>query len=591
MPLRSLSARALIVALLATGAGHALLSAAEPSGFRQLAPGALTVIPPQKGTDSAVLRADVVEITEGQQGLAWVPQQASPHTTFVERGKGREYPRDICCLEFAFKPPRQIDVDVPSSNLTMRRKRLWYLVYRVRNVPGRRVIVESEAMKDAPPDAPEAEKVRHRVEPFEGPYRFLPHFVLESLEPVKPEEGMVSYRAYLDRLVPSAMDAIRTREDPKRRFFDSVEMSATPMQPGEERWGVAIWEDVDPRIDFFSIYVQGLTNAIRWRPRPGSVIRPQDPPGAHIEETFESLRLDFWHPGDDRHPNDGEMSVGSVGLFERKTLGGKLLRVAGWPRHASVRPAEGLDALGLHWTSLLEPAGGSVPNLMPLETLLRRASDAKASVDPIVALRAVMGDVGVASVEELIAAAAGPVDSEQDARRRAALQAVGLSPEAVSRAPLASLATIMRSLESAADRSARDAAADAFFGSASRRIDWLADAVANARGVAALRSIDAPITAITAGDARAALDAFRPAVDGLHEDERKQILDGMAANDPRRLQIEALEGDARNQAVADLVLQGLFGALGPKLYADAVAQHEGIDYAWVFRYETEGAGN
>jgi hypothetical protein len=34
-----------------------------------------------------------------------------------------------------------------------------------------------------------------------------------------------------------------------------------------ERWGVAIWEDIDPRIDFFTIFVRGLTNSMRWRSR------------------------------------------------------------------------------------------------------------------------------------------------------------------------------------------------------------------------------------------------------------------------------------------------------------------------------------
>ena len=43
-------------------------------------------------------------------------------------------------------------------------------------------------------------------------------------------------------------------------------------------WGVATWNDVDPRIDFFSVYVGGLTNAYRWED-PAGAYQAGDPPG------------------------------------------------------------------------------------------------------------------------------------------------------------------------------------------------------------------------------------------------------------------------------------------------------------------------
>ncbi len=569
--------------LLAVAAAMPTVRAADPAGVRRLAAGAITVIPADKTTDDALQRADVVEITQGQAALAWTPQMAPANATFVERGRGREYPRDIWCLEFAFKPPRLLDVDVPATDLKMQRKRIWYLVYRVKNVGGRRLVT-------APAEGA-AEKVVRQTEAFETPIRFLPHFVLESLEPVADGEGLSSYRGYLDRLVPSAMEAIRKREDPNRRFFDSVEMSATDLQPGEERWGVAIWEDIDPRIDFFSIYVRGLTNAIRWRQRPGSVIKPADPPGAHIEETLESLRLDFWRPGDERAGGAPEMGIGFAGLFERMSLGGRLLATAGWPRHAQAQPLAGLEALGISWTDLLEPAGaGAAASLIPLEVVLKKAAAVEAARDPIARLRLLFGDLGVASIEELAAAAAGPVDPAQAARRQVALAAIGLTPDAIAREPLASLATIVRALESQPDVATQRAAAAEIFGAAGRRIPWLADAVTKARGLATLRAIDADVAAIGSGDARAALDRARPAIDGLDDDDQKRILESFPADDPRRERIAALGDDLRPRALGDLVLQGLFGPRGPGLYATAIKQEEGVDYAWVFRYETDAAG-
>lgn len=566
-------------ALLAAAPGHESVAAGR-DGFRKLADGVLTVVPADRTTDDALQRADVVEITQGQADLAWQPHLAPATATFVERGRSREYPRDIWCLEFAFKPPRMLDIDVPADSLRMRRTRIWYLVYRVRNVGGRRLLTE--------PAEGLVENGARRTETFETPIRFLPHFVLESLEPVTDDEGLASYRGYLDRLVPSAMPAIQRREDPNRRFLDSVEMGETEIQPGEERWGVAIWEGIDPRIDFFSIYVRGLTNAIRWRPKPGEAIRPADPPGAHIDETLESLRLDFWRPGDDRAGGADEMSIGFAGLFERMVLGGRLLATAGWPRSAAAQPVAGLDALGIRWTDLLEPeGGGAAASLLPLETVLTRAAAVAPARDPVAGLRMLFGDLGVAAINELAGAAAGPVPEPQAARRQAALAALGLTPDKVAGAPLASLATITRALESQPDAVSRRSAAADVFGSSARRIGWLADAVAKARGLATLRAIDARVDEIAAGDARAALEAVRPAVEGLDDAARERLLAGLDKDAARLGRIAPLAGPERERAVADVVLQGLFGPRGPELYAAAIERHEGVDYSWVFRYETD----
>jgi hypothetical protein len=277
-------------------------------------------------------------------------------------------------------------------------------------------------------------------------------------------------------------------------------------------------------------------------------------------------------------------------MFERMTLGGRLLATVGWPRYAKARPLAGLDALGLAWTDLLEPdAGGGGPSLIPLETVLRTAGGLAAPADPILVLRELFGDLGVASIEELAAAAAGPVEGSLDARRRAALEPIGLTPEAVAREPLTSLATIIRLLESKPDAATRRAAAAEIFGAAGRRIDWLADAVARARGLATLRAIDANTATIAAGDALAAFEAARPAIDGLDEDDGKRLVEMLDDQDARRERIASLDAEAGAQAVAGLVLQGLFGARGPQMYAAAVTVHEGVDHAWVFRYETGGA--
>jgi hypothetical protein len=531
-------------------AGAATVEAADgPRGFRSLAPGVLTVIPADSSLDDAIQRGPLVEVTKGQQSLAWVPKRSAPNTTFVELARRLEYPRDIWCLEFAFKPPRQIDVDIPAGDDRMRRATVWYLVYRVKNVGGRRLVIGKG-------DEGQPDPAQRAVETFEKPVRFLPHFVLESREGLADEEGLSSYRAYLDRLVPSAMNAIRLREDPSRQFLDSAAMAASDIPPGEERWGVAIWESVDPRIDYFSIYVGGLTNAIRWRQRPGAAIGPDDPPGQHIEQTLESLRLDFWRPGD--AAGKEAISIGYRGMFERMALGGRVLAALGWPGRITAQPVLGLKRLKLAWDSdgLVEPAGeGPGTSLKPLETVFTGLA---AVADPAArsqAARDLFGDAGVESIEALARAAAGPVDAELDAARRKALEPLGLTPDAVAAKPLDSLAKIARGLDEAPDLATRKARAVAVFGAAASRLDWLRRAVEIARTLAAIEVTEADPAAMARLDARDAFEAVATAVGAAPADQR------------------------------DKLLAAMFGPQGPELFREALAVNEGIDHSWVFRYE------
>jgi hypothetical protein len=515
-------------------------------GFRSLAPGVLTVIPADTAIDDPLQRGSIVEITEGQAALQWVAQRGASNTTFVSRGERLEYPRDIWCLEFAFKPPRTLDVDVPAGDLKMRRTTIHYLVYRVKNVGGRRVVTTRHEAQG------ELDPVERTVEPFEKPVTFLPQFVLETREGIADGEGISAYRAYLDRLVPSAMEAIQQREDPARELLDSAAISASEIAPGEERWGVAIWEAVDPRIDHFSIYIRGLTNAIRWRKREGRVIQPNDPPGEHIEQTLKSLRLDFWRPGDIA----GEkIAVGYRGMFERMALGGRTVAALTWPGHISSRPQDGLQRLGIAWDDqrLREPAGLGGASLSPLVGVL----ESLAKVDDVdarsLAAREIFGDVGVRALEELAAAAAGPVEPDRNRERMQAMQPMGLTPQLVEANPLESLAKIARTLESSPDLADRRAKAVAIFGAAAPRLDWLGRAVVYARALAAIDASEADPAVMRSMDAREAFEAISDAI--------------AAAPEP------------------DKMAEALFGPEGPALLTEGRAVHEGETHSWGFRYE------
>ena len=77
-------------------------------------------------------------------------------------------------------------------------------------------------------------------------------------------------------MIPAAVAAIRRAKRPAAELLNSVEMAEQPIPVSDGRvdhsvWGVATWNDVDPRIDFFSVYVGGLTNAYRWEDVAGRV--------------------------------------------------------------------------------------------------------------------------------------------------------------------------------------------------------------------------------------------------------------------------------------------------------------------------------
>jgi len=545
--------RVCCAALIAVALTTVPVAGVEPDGFRQLAPGVLTVIPPDLSTDDTLQRGDILEITRGLADRAWKPRRDAIGGTLVERAKDRTYPRDVWCLEFAFKPPRHIDIDLPGSDLAMRRKRVLYLLYRVRNTGGRRT---TNPVDDA---------TRLSREGFDSPVRFLPHFVLESVEGLTHPEGSIHYRGYLDRVIPEAIEPIQRREGVAGRLHDSASMLETDLAPGEERWGVAVWTDIDPRIDFFSIFVRGLTNATRWRSDPDARFGAADPPGAGTEHALESLRLDFWRHGDESSFEEEEVSVGHAGLLERMAVGVRVLEAIGRPELTQSSARDGLERLGLSWRDLLVPAVSfeavdrDVPHrLEPLANVMERLAGLAEPAARGQVVRELLGDHGIEWIEDLSRALAGPADGDRATVRTAALDRVGISAEMLAAAPLGALAKAIAAVDELEGTASRRAEAAALFGPAAERLDELARELGLARTLVVLDDLGLDRRRLGAGGARAAFDAVSTAVD--------------AEPDP---------------ATRGRLLVGLLGPEGPTVYTRAKAVNEGIDHAWVFRYEIE----
>lgn len=307
-------------------------AARPPLRPRKLAPGVLTVIPPEPQV--AEIFSGPREFQEVTKGVApdvleWTPQY-SPRTDTLAHRSGYKRAKDaengvifrhgVWDLEFAFKPLRMIYVDIPQPSGQFQRKPVWYMVYRVRNLgyhlnpeeghfklegvgPSRKVQWTTEA---DPADDPDDNWFGYRefgVNHVNHTVRFFPRFVLKAHDVDK---------SYLDQLIPVAVPLIQKREDPAIKLHDSVSITTVDIEVSEDRidhsvWGVVTWMDLDPRIDFFSIYVRGLTNAYKFQ-YDDKPFKLGDVTGRKISP--KTLQLCFWRPGDEVTPDEKEIHYG-----------------------------------------------------------------------------------------------------------------------------------------------------------------------------------------------------------------------------------------------------------------------------------------
>lgn len=261
---------------------------------RQLAPGVVRVIAPEPNEGETFLGPIALpSLTD----FAWTPSYAADTATLREMASKITLRHNVWNLEFSFKPLRMVRIDVPQTSGKMQQKLIWYVVYRVRNLGGHLhpVPVEDEYQHTTYSTGRADEVLNIGAAQPEASIRFYPHFVLESVEENK---------SYLDRVIPVAIPVIAQREMRGGKLHNSVEISKVPIPVGQGEadgvWGVATWEDVDPRIDFFSVLVQGLTNAFRTEAKPDGEV-------AYLVKT---LQLNFWRPSDTINEHEREIRYG-----------------------------------------------------------------------------------------------------------------------------------------------------------------------------------------------------------------------------------------------------------------------------------------
>ena len=188
--------------------------------------------------------------------------------------------------EFSFTGLRQAKLKIPTGNGGVSNKNVWYMIYRVRDT---NQTMTFDSVKD--PKFDHVENVlKYGEKVADEKKSFTPRFTLEGW--IANTKGAGYSKVTLrDSVDPIIVQQIRNREDANQVLLDTHQMSKAKIPAASNEadpgvWGVAVWEDVDPRIDYVSVFVKGLTNAFRLGRNDG------DP------SKLKTLQLNFWRPGD-----------------------------------------------------------------------------------------------------------------------------------------------------------------------------------------------------------------------------------------------------------------------------------------------------
>jgi hypothetical protein len=140
----------------------------------------------------------------------------------------------------------------------------------------------------------------YKLVEVDKPVRFIPVFNLEVHNTLRKEvEG--SAKAFVEQYIPIVLPAIRAREDKSREFLTSEQMASKELRVGETAWGVATWRDIDPNNVWFSVYVEGLTNAYQVTDDPAkyAAFKTRASSAPFREIRTKVLKINFWRPGDE----------------------------------------------------------------------------------------------------------------------------------------------------------------------------------------------------------------------------------------------------------------------------------------------------
>lgn len=263
---------------------------------KPLAPGVLKIIPANiDARDSYSLPLPLT----GLECENYEPNYAPVVETLFGQTRNNVFFRDVYQYELGFLPLRQAVLQLANDSGGLSSENVWYMIYRIRNTGSNLTYDKVQDEKTG--------HVNHVLkrdgEDFEINSRFIPHFYLNGW--VKGAGQQYSRVTYLDQIDHEAISKIRKIEDRNRVLFDKVEMMNAKFPvikslSDDGVWGVAVWRNVDPKIDYVTVQIRGLTNAYRIHARSDG----------EREFKHRYLQLNFWRPGDRVRQDEDEITYG-----------------------------------------------------------------------------------------------------------------------------------------------------------------------------------------------------------------------------------------------------------------------------------------
>lgn len=262
------------------------------SQIKTLAPGVLKVIP--TNMDSRDSYSNPMNLP-GLSADEYQPNFAPKSDTLKVSGERTILFRDVWQNEFAFTGLRQVNVLMRYPDGTEKRKNFWYMVYRLRDL-GKSLSYEQNVdefghvnnrlVRDAA-----------RTNRALAAQKLQMHFTLNGMIQSADGKGYekVSYGDMSgDARTQAIAKYIQSVEDPNQKLHHKGELETIKLPLAESDtdpgvWGVAIFENVDPSIDFVSVNVRGLTNAYRI----------QESADGEVDFVYKTLQLNFWRAGDE----------------------------------------------------------------------------------------------------------------------------------------------------------------------------------------------------------------------------------------------------------------------------------------------------
>lgn len=218
------------------------------------------------------------------QKASGAPKYSEIRLPAVASGEELGKQPDLWVMDVYFKPMRQIAVELTDPKTGQKQsKYVWYVVYR--------------AVNRALPEVIEFNPPVNELDPPVLPPKFVPAFTLMTTDTPEP-------KLYDDKVIPEALAIIARRERlPLLSSVSAVQTVPPAAETGspQERpiYGVAMFTDVDPTADRYTVFMTGFSNGVR----------EIDAPDGTTGVQHKTVVTKYWRPGDQFDQREPEIRL------------------------------------------------------------------------------------------------------------------------------------------------------------------------------------------------------------------------------------------------------------------------------------------